>query len=1097
MKKIFLTLWVCLATYAIQAQINTETVYKNAAEVIDLLKEKKHEHHHGHGHVLPDEMKLIDVSVVDRKATFYLKITTSYLEENFDELFLEEVGLRLFNVLPQDLNLNSFEILVQNRKGKYVSLDSFLPKVKDAVYKEGRRGDGGLNVHKSDDPQLKNNPVTGQAQPSGALSGKTVWLSPGHGWLYFTSLNGYSTQRGETNEMVEDFGTIEGINYYLLKYLWNAGANVWSVRERDVNTNEVIVDNTSPGYSESGTWIATGSLGYNPATTNHDQPAGYRVAYTVAGTADAAATFTPDIPEEGLYWVSVTYRSYSDRTTDAQYEVNHAGGTTVVSVNQEVHGATWVYLGQFYFDEGTAQNVRLINSSSDPGGALIADAVRFGGGVGTEVDCGVSGAGATGKPRFEESARLYAHFQGYPTCQTDPTIRPKYAEWELAKGTVQEQSNAIYLSWHTNAATGSARGTVTYANTSNFPSGSYDLQSFVHNGLAGDIVACWDSGWNDRGLNYANFSEVTQLSTMPGCLVEVAFHDNATDAQALTTPDFRELAARGMYHGIVDYFANKDNTTAVYMPEQPSHLYAKNSAPGEITLSWQAPPVDCDAGIATAYKIYMGTHGRGFPNGIPIGDTTTYTFTNLAADSTYYFRVSATNSGGESFPTAIVAARTPAASDSIAQYLIVDGFDRLDRPAAIIKTSSPQLTNVKRLFLELMNNYDYMVDHAKALEYCDVSFDGASNEAVISGSAVLTDYEGLDWYTGEESTELYTFDATEKSLIQNYLDNQGHLIVSGAEIGWDIGRAAAPNADLAFYNNYLKATYVGDDAGTYNLTGATTGIFTGLTGSYDDNTNGYFDAEFPDQLAPYGGSTVDLLYNGGTNDGAAIAYKGSDFSVVYFGFPLETTSTVLRNELVCNAVNFASSPPRIDTSCYDAVFISCGVTYSGASSAALSEIDSYACNVWTETGPERFHSITPIASGPLTATLSNFTGDLDVYILGSCDPDDCLGTVSSSSATFTDAIAGQTYYIVVDADDGSGSAYDLIVDCPPTDCAPLLSLTMPVPEDLYHADIEVNCNASINPSSNTSFKAGDIIKLESGFETPANTNFEAIIEDCQ
>ena len=52
---------------------------------------------------------------------------------------------------------------------------------------------------------------------------------------------------------------------------------------------------------------------------------------------------------------------------------------------------------------------------------------------------------------------------------------------------------------------------------------------------------------------------------------------------------------------------------------------------------------------------------------------------------------------------------------------------------------------------------------------------------------------------------------------------------------------------------------------------------------------------------------------------------------------------------------------------------------------------------------------------------------LDVYILGSCDPYDCLGTVSSSSATYANIVAGYTYYIVVDADDGSGSAYDILV----------------------------------------------------------------------
>lgn len=115
--------------------------------------------------------------------------------------------------------------------------------------------------------------------------------------------------------------------------------------------------------------------------------------------------------------------------------------------------------------------------------------------------------------------------------------------------------------------------------------------------------------------------------------------------------------------------------------------------------------------------------------------------------------------------------------------------------------------------------------------------------------------------------------------------------------------------------------------------------------------------------------------------------------------------------------------------CNNAISLTCNTTYSGNASNAVSQVNSYGCNNWTETGPERVHSFTPDSDGAITATISNFTGDLDVYILGSCNPSDCLGTVASSSATYTDAKANQTYYIVVDADDGSGSAYDLIINC--------------------------------------------------------------------
>ncbi len=116
--------------------------------------------------------------------------------------------------------------------------------------------------------------------------------------------------------------------------------------------------------------------------------------------------------------------------------------------------------------------------------------------------------------------------------------------------------------------------------------------------------------------------------------------------------------------------------------------------------------------------------------------------------------------------------------------------------------------------------------------------------------------------------------------------------------------------------------------------------------------------------------------------------------------------------------------------CSDAVTLTCGVSYHGESSTAQSGVDSYGCNDWSETGPERVHTITPSTNGPITVTLSNFTGDLDVFILGACNPAYCLGEVFSDYATYDNAVAGETYYIVVDSDDGSGSAYDIIVDCP-------------------------------------------------------------------
>jgi|GEM_PF-1395435 len=905
-----LTLLFCLLTTVMFGQ-NTTVSTAEIQETLTSVLFDEHGSHHGHGHHnFSHDNTLVKVEAIDKTLQLHFAFVEEIDDFKYDMLlesvlpFVEEYGLR---------QLEIYEVMAD---GTSESVDArFSKKIPIAEH----------NLIKNDDspefikgePDFKANPHLGQPNATGSLSGKTIWLSPGHGWLYYSSLGTFSTQRGNTNGMVEDFGSIENVNQYFQQYLMNAGANVWVVRERDMNNQEVIVDNDdgAPTYTETGAWSTSGTPGYNGST--------YRFAYSNP-TTTATAVYTPNIPKEGWYWISVNYLASANRVVDAQYKVTHAGGETTVSINQEVHSSTWVYLGQFYFDAGTNGKVELLNQSTDTGAsqAIIADAMRFGGGVGQLNDCGVSSSAPTNRDRYDESARQYARFQGYPTCESDVVTRPHYAEWELAKGTTTEQNNALYISLHSNAATGTARGTVTYMYNGTTTPNSQLLRNLLQDELIADIHSCWDANWNDRGTNAANFGEVRELTTMPGALVELAFHDNATDANALKSPYFRDLSARAMYKAVVKFFNQTSGSPTTISPIEPDHMTAVNSGNGQITLSWNSPATcitDLDA--ATGYNVYVSTHGYGFADAIPVTGTS-HTLTGLNPNTTYYFQVTATNAGGESFPTATVAARTPAMNTSTMAcweppLLIVDGFDRLDRSGAVDQNPSGALGTVERSFVDKMNAYDYVVPHARSISNCNVPFDGASNEAVIAGYVNPNDYDAIDWITGEESTVDRTFDATEQGIVQSFLNNGGKIIVSGAEIGWDIGRSTSANAAVSFYNNYLKATYAGDDGGSYNFTG--TGIFGGISGSFDDGSNCEYNAEFPDRLSPFGGSSIVLNYSGGTGDGAAIAYNGADFGVVHFGFPLETvTNAGVRDNLICEALTFLEIEDPNIFGCMDA-----------------------------------------------------------------------------------------------------------------------------------------------------------------------------------
>ncbi len=137
--------------------------------------------------------------------------------------------------------------------------------------------------------------------------------------------------------------------------------------------------------------------------------------------------------------------------------------------------------------------------------------------------------------------------------------------------------------------------------------------------------------------------------------------------------------------------------------------------------------------------------------------------------------------------------------------------------------------------------------------------------------------------------------------------------------------------------------------------------------------------------------------------------------------------------------------------CNNAVVLDCGDFYHGPASSDSSAVYSYGCNGWTETGPERVHVLMPNSGTDLNVVISGFQGDLDVYILNSCDPGDCVGSVYSSSAYLSGAVAGQTYYPVVDADDGSGSAYDIYVACGN------------FPGDISLNNVRITTNPHVNP----------------------------------
>ncbi|MGC6487660.1 MAG: N-acetylmuramoyl-L-alanine amidase, partial [Planctomycetota bacterium] len=696
-------------------------------------------------------------------------------------------------------------------------------------------------------------PTASLVSSFGTLAGKRIALSPGHGYYWHSSL-GWTTQRGAIGGLTEDLHTAEIANRYLAPMLRNLGADVVFCREPGEPSSDGLVDNDqgAPAYLESGGWSTSLSSGYQGST--------YRFANTTPSLETATATWSLPVGEDGLYPVFAWFRASGNRTPEAVYRVTHSGGVDEVVVDQTVDNLTWAHLGNFWFTQAQGAVVTLSNRSPSPG-VVIADAVRLGGGLGSIVRGGTTSL----QERWRECARYWAQFAGAPPSVYDPsaapqdssddvTARPRFAEWRGADA---------FLSLHTNA--GGGAGTETYVYSGGATPGSATLSQTVHTQLVADIRSGWDPGWTDRGQKQANFGELRLLSTMPGVLVELAFHDTvgSADHDALHDPEFRYLAARAYARGVLRYFA----PLAPFPPEPPTALRVVQDGNRGLRVAWDAAPG------ATSYTIEQSRDGKGFVEVASVSGTT-WSTGPLPHHSQRSFRVRAWNQSGRSFPTEVLTAGTDHLG--AAQALLVQGFDRLGRAV-----KGPD------------NTRDYLARLGAALRRdarSSLGFDAASNEAVKLGRVGLNGYGAVIWSLGEESSADETFDSLEQLLVSIYLNTGGGLLVTGAEVGWDLDWLGSPS-DRAFFRDTLGATFVADDAQTYVL-------WPGIPGTvsegfpvavFDTGAGPTYDVDYADVLTPTNANgQLCLRYGNGLGAGVQTVHPTTGARVLVFGVPLET-----------------------------------------------------------------------------------------------------------------------------------------------------------------------------------------------------------------
>ena len=627
---------------------------------------------------------------------------------------VDAIYRHLGQILPGPVNYFDLTVFADGK-----SIEELIPN----LYRKGKKDKARLFSHL----EYKGTPwVTRTSRPydiTRGLEGRHIALWQSHGKYYINDKDKWGWQRPRLFCTTEDQFTQSFILPYLLPMLENAGANVFTPRERDTQKQEVIVDNDGSlsGHGGQGSlyldvksrkarWEQTSRPGFaqrKRVYQDNENPflsGTARFAKTEKKKDKAFAEWVPDIPETGEYAVYVSYQTLPGSVSDAKYLVFHNGGVTEFKVNQQIGGGTWVYLGTFTFDKGRNDyGMVVLSNESKEKGVVCADAVRFGGGMGNIA----RGGQTSGLPRYLEGARYFAQWAGMPypvyggyegknDMNDDINVRSRTVNYLAGKSLFNPTEEGLGIPFEMSMALHSDAGFSKEDEiigtlgiyTTNFNNGrlhagtdrhaSRDLSDILLTQLQRDIRSTFNVDWTRRSLWNRNYSE-TRLPAVPSTIVELLSHQNFADMRLGHDPNFKFTVGRALYKAILQYICSQHGRDYVVQPLPVSHFAIRfGQKKNTLELSWQGEedPLEPTA-KPREYIVYTRIGRGGFDNGVRVSSPS-HTV-KIEPGIVYSFKVTAVNRGGESFPSEILAAYK--AKREKGQILIVNGFDRISAPA--------------------------------------------------------------------------------------------------------------------------------------------------------------------------------------------------------------------------------------------------------------------------------------------------------------------------------------------------------------------------------------------------------------------------------
>lgn len=778
------------------------------------------------------------------------------------------------------------------------------------------------------------------------LEGKHIALWQSHGKYFKHAKGAWVWQRPNLFCTNEDLFTQSFVVPYLIPMLENAGAVVFTPRERDWQRNEVIVDNDGGGIyqevkSRKSKWKTTSAPGFaylRKTYTDGQNPfqeGTARYTTTEKKAERAFAQWIPTIPETGKYAVYVSYQSLPQSISDARYLVFHKGGVTEFLVNQQMGGGTWVYLGSFEFDKGNNDyGMVVLSNQSKQKGVICADAIRFGGGMGNVAREGQ----VSGLPRYLEGARYHAQWSGMPVevynrtegkndYADDINTRSRMTNY-LSGGSVYNPTEKglgvpfeMTLGFHSDAGfsqtdewIGSLGIYTTDFNDEKLNSGisrytSRDLTDITLTHLQKDISYQFGIRWTRRGMWNRNYSE-TRLPAIPSMILELLSHQNFADLKLGHDPKFKFTVARSVYKSILKYLSMMHQTDYVVQPLPVTHFAVQENGKNTFHLTWKgtSDPLEPSA-HPKGYIVYTRLGYGGWDNGTYVKENS-YTFT-AEPGLVYSFKVTALNEGGESFPSETLSAYH--APQNRGTILIVNSFDRTGGPATIETPSmqgfdlnrdpglsylnTPSYCGTQQVFDrrfigdETENGLGYSNHELEGKLIAGNTFDyafihGKAIQASGGHSFVSCSNEAIE--NGSIRMENYPivdiYFGTEKAPSSTKLQQ---LIQNYTSQGGKLIISGSYIGNLfpkSFAEKILKFTHGGTMQGKTN--GQVYGINTPLTFPTQANEKSY-PVPAPDCILPSKEAYASFIYTPG-NFGAGIVYNGKDYQTFILGFPFES-----------------------------------------------------------------------------------------------------------------------------------------------------------------------------------------------------------------